>query len=435
MQSVLHISYDLSPSEVTHDNSTNLKYRTTPFAISEIYQVPIYNYEILTNEESRKVYQLKFSLAEIPFNYSPGSTVGILPSNDESLVEKLLKRLGIEIYCNKTYNLSISSDTTKKNACIPKHIPQSSTLRSVFLYHVDIKSAPKKVFLKRLLPFVSNKEEYEELEFLCSPKGSEKYNKLISSYQNRSLLPLLNQFPSCMPPVEILLEHLPPLFPRLYSIASSPLNDNTLSITFNVDTFGSNEKGVCAAWLEQSINKFEKSKHSLVPLYFRVQSDFKLPENNFIPIILVATGTGIAPFRGFLEHRHLKISLMKESFSEAWLFYGCRDSKENYLYKADLQTYLNSGALTKLIESFSRETTNKSYVQQNIEIYGEELSFLILEKSAVIYVCGDFVKVLPEVKNSFINILIKFKNFTKENAELYLQDLEKTGRYILDKWQ
>ncbi|KAL3279682.1 hypothetical protein HHI36_017188 [Cryptolaemus montrouzieri] len=96
--------------------------------------------------------------------------------------------------------------------------------------------------------------------------------------------------------------------------------------------------------------------------------------------------------------------------------------------------YLKSGALTKLFESFSRETEHKSYVQHYIEKCGKELSSFIMDRGPIIYVCGDFIKVLPEIKNSIVNVLVKFCGFSNEESELYIKNMEATQRYIVDSW-
>ncbi|KAL3279683.1 hypothetical protein HHI36_017189 [Cryptolaemus montrouzieri] len=260
MQNYLSISYDiLSSNEVrTCDDSTNFKYRLTPFFSSEVLSLPIHSYEILIDEGNRKVFKLNFSSHNTFFNFEPGLTLGVLPNNDENEVDQLLMRLGVESVADNYFKLGILSNTKRKNACIPKHIPECCSLRKVFLQHVDIRSVPKKLFLKSLIPYVEDAGERNELELLCSPKGSEQYNELISSYSKRSLLGLLNRFTTCNPPVEKLLEYLPPLLPRPYSISSSPLIKEYFTITFNVDTFSNNEKSLCSSWLEKAFMSLRK---------------------------------------------------------------------------------------------------------------------------------------------------------------------------------
>lgn len=287
------------------------------------------------------------------------------------------------------------------------------------------------MFLKSLLTYTKDEQEKENLTLLSSPKGSREYQTLISSYTKRSILGLLEAFPSCEPPVEILLEHLPPLLPRAYSISSSPLNEKYLSITFNVDTFTGNNKGVCSRYLETCITSFKENKTCKIPIYLRTPSNFVLPKEN-VPIIMIATGTGISPFRSFLEHRHLKIS-EGTSYAKSWLIYGCRDSGSNYLFKEDLKRFLGTGALSRISECFSRESKPKQYVQDAIKKNSEEFSSWI-QNGAVIYVCGDFMKVLPAVKKAIVGVLMDFQELTEEDAQLFVKKMESDGKYVVDSW-
>ncbi|XP_045473677.1 methionine synthase reductase-like [Harmonia axyridis] len=431
MGKYLKLSYDISSHEIPTTKVPEFQYRVTPFPASDLINISICNCELITNEKNRKVYYLKFSRENINFHYEPGYTIGILPSNSIELVNRILIRLGLEDVADQCYKLSLDESATKK--LIPKHLPVYGTLRNLLLHNVDLTSAPKKLFLKSLLEYTTDEKECDTLLFLCSPKGSIEYQTLISSYTKRSVLGLLEMFPSCQPPIEVLLKHLPPLLPRAYSISSSPLNEEYLSITFNVDTFPDNQRGLCTSWLERCIHEYEKTKHVEVPIYLRNPSSFVLPEDNSVPIILIGTGTGISPFRGFLEHRHLNIA-GGASYGKSWLFYGCRDSNRNYLFKSDLKEYLASGALSRLCESFSRESETNKYVQHEIEKYTEELGTWIVKDNAIVYVCGDFLRILPAVKEAVLKVLVESQDFPENDAQLYLKEMEEKGRYIVDNW-
>ena len=215
-----------------------------------------------------------------------------------------------------------------------------------------------------------------------------------------SLLDLLNAFPSCKPPFERLLELLPRLKARPYSVSSSPLeNPNGLHFVFNIVEFPALEgvrgqrQGVCTGWLASttkslgevligSNKEFDVDLSQLlvkdrpkVPVFQRKNLHFKLPSAPNTPIIMIGPGTGVAPFIGFLQHRELilKASNDQEPLGESWLFFGCRHKEKDYLYHKELECYLSTGVLSHLFLSFSRDTVDDlsskptpKYVQDNL---------------------------------------------------------------------
>lgn len=220
---------------------------------------------------------------------------------------------------------------------------------------------------------------------------------------NVSILTFLQKFPSCHPPVTLLLQHLPKLMPRPYSIcSSSKINKDTIKICFSVIKLNNMLKGVTTGWLEkftenilhvdidylstmkENVNiegickNFDKScsventnvtASEEIPIYLR-QTTFRLPLDHTVPIVMIATGTGIAPFIGYLEERHMMIkNNPHHQLGLSQLYYGCRFEKD-CLYKEQLQTYLQSGALTNLTVCYSRDPLNgMKYVQVSYLYY------------------------------------------------------------------
>lgn len=234
-----------------------------------------------------------------------------------------------------------------------------------------------------------------------------------------SLLTLLEAFPSLNPPIAVLLEHLPPLQPRPYSICSSPLS-NLLEITFFVSHYPNGTKGVCTGYLENLIlTKTPKP----VSFYFRKPGIFRIPDLA-LPVILIATGTGIAPFRGFFQHWTIK-----EEFGDVWLFYGCRYKDQDFLYREELNKFMCGGVINRMNVTYSREGEEKRYIQSDIERKGEEFVDWI-NRGARIFICGDFKTVVRDVRNTIKDNLMKFSGMSENEAESFV----KGDRVVVDTW-
>lgn len=283
----------------------------------------------------------------------------------------------------------------------------------------------------------TNIEESDKLQHLSTPAGSKDYNDFINK-EGRSLLDILNTFPSCLPPVQRLLEYLPPLQPRPYSISSSPLTSKEkLHFAISVIEFNQIYNGVCSGWLDDQVKKYKDLLDQNIPFqisfYFRKTNNFKLPDDPATPIIMIGPGTGVAPFIGFLQERHhLKEQNCK--IGDSWLFFGCRYSNKDFLYKEEIDTYLKSGILTRLFTSFSREGSDIKYVQHNILKYGKEFANFILKGDAVVYVCGDENNMAKDVKSAIIKCFIDFHGMNEVEATRFVSELENNHRYIQDIW-
>ncbi|XP_018572088.1 methionine synthase reductase-like [Anoplophora glabripennis] len=409
------------------------EFRNKPFSNSDVFLVTIENFKLLTQgQDVKRVYNLKLSTMTISYNFLPGDTIGILPRNDDREVDEILIRLNIESDKEKLYELGILENTTKKSATLPKHIPRQGVLKDIFTYYIDIRKPPKKLFLKALIPFTRDPEEISLLEKLCSPKGSNEYADLITG-KAHTLLGLLNTFPSCNPPIGIILEHSLPLQPRYYSISSSPLENNALQITFFIVDNDDGTKGVCSGWLEEIIRYSDKQIEK-IPIYFRKPNNFRIPTDTTTPLIMISTGTGIAPFIGFLNHRQKMKINDNGVMGNTYLFYGCRYPDRDFLYHNELEEYLKTHVLTKLYTAFSRSTEKKWYVQDEMNKNGEELVNNILRNGAIVYVCGDAKTTVKGVKDALINNLVVHGHLEESAAKDYLNELVKENRFITDCW-
>jgi len=355
---------------------------------------------------------------------------------------------------------------------IPKHIPRNAvSVLHLFRRVLDLNATPKKLWLRGFAEYTSDPKERQRLLYLSSKQGSSEYLDLVSF--SVSLLELLEMFPSCNPPLSLLLELLPALQPRYYSASCSPLTSpNQFEFTFTVATDrtrnGTIRKGICTAWLESVAEHFmfaEEGNFSsssnypystcsssasnwcwcseensiFVPVFRRNTINFRMTEDLSRPLILIGAGTGVSPFKGFLEHhRHfLKLHSDPNSVDSAccWLFMGCRHEKRDFLFQEEFEKFLAEGTLTKLITAFSRDTERKIYVQNRIEEHAEMLGKLLWETNAIVYVCGEARQILEGVRTALANVLCRCGYCTSsEEAERTLQSWTRESRLCTDIW-
>ncbi|CAH0719854.1 unnamed protein product, partial [Brenthis ino] len=416
-----------------------------PFAASEVFYAPINEWRRLTavDDSCKTVYEVTFDINGSNFSYKPGDTIGIIPRNSKREVQLLIDHLDLKRNLDVTYALKLN--TGQKGAKIPLHIPIKSNLRYVLNNCVDLRGIVKKLFLLALSKYTQDKNEKMILEYLCSKEGSTAYTSHILNKQI-CILDLFILFKSCKPPVEVLLEHLPRLLPRAYSIVNRKSDDNRLKICFSVIDIGNSRKGLTTGWLESIIlgknleemmnNLSMDEESSLIPIYIRKNvNEFYLPINSECPLILIGPGTGVSPYIGFLEEReYLQKAQPNMGFGEVWLFFGCRNPKLDFIYENELRHFETQGVITNLQTAFSRlENTDICYVQDAMIKKGKELTNLIMQ-GAYIFVCGDVKVMATQVKEVIVQFIEKYGEKTKEEAENYLINMQKEKRYLIDIW-
>jgi len=291
----------------------------------------------------------------------------------------------------------INFDTRIPTAILPFHIKTPCSVREAFLHYCDIQALPSKRFLRMMADYCSSAQDKEKLIHLCSTKGRDDYVKQIEGAR-LTLLELLEQFPSCQPPLAHLFDSLPPLKPRYYSIASSSLVHNQRAhfaftvVNVPIPSTTRRWKGGCSNWLaELCAAKVQFPKLPIsVPIFAHPTNNFVLPADPATPIIMVGPGTGVAPFIGFLEERrHIKQQHPSQKCGASWLFFGCRHPDYDYLYRSQLEDFEQNGTLTKLISAFSRlEESKVVYVQHRLLEYSADILDLMLNNKAHFYICG-----------------------------------------------
>ncbi|XP_073955307.1 methionine synthase reductase [Choristoneura fumiferana] len=416
-----------------------------PFARSNVFHAEISSWRRLTavGGDCKTVYELTFDVKGSNFEFKAGDTIGILPRNNPDEVNAVLEHLGLAAQADLCYDLNVNSNLKGK---IPAHVPVKSTIRHVLSHCVDLRSILKKLFILALSRHTKCDTERRALEYLCSKEGAASYTTHILN-KNICLLDIFTIFKTCKPPIEILLANLPRLLPRPYSIVNSGLKDSSiLKICFSVMTLENNRQGLTTSWLETllELDNFENRMKNLslnnlnkqrVPMYVRRNmADFSLPPNIKSHLLMIATGTGVAPFMGFLEERQMMKESTQSEMGEAWLFFGCRNPDFDYLYEGELAQYEDSMVLNKCITAFSRvKNAEARRVQNALCDNGEDVARLIKDGASV-FVCGEAKSMVTQVKESIIGYLVKHGGQTLEEAEKYIVQMEKDKRYVTDLW-
>lgn len=268
--------------------------------------------------------------------------------------------------------------------------PCPTTYRTALTYYLDITNTPRTHVLKEIADYASDEEEKSLLKKMCS--SSDESKALYSDYiikNCRSIVHVLEDLKSVRPPIDHLLELLPRLQARYYSISSSPkLYPDSIHITAVVVEYkaptGRTNKGVATTWLREKIPS-EGANH-LVPIFLR-RSTFRLPTKPQTPVIMIGPGTGLAPFRGFIQERDYLIKQNKP-VGDTILYFGCRKKAEDYLYREELENYVESKAITKLYLAFSRDQPEKVYVTHLLRQNMKETWDVINEQNGHVYICG-----------------------------------------------
>jgi sulfite reductase (NADPH) flavoprotein alpha-component len=241
----------------------------------------------------------------------------------------------------------------------------------------------------------------------------------------REFVDLATDFPGVVTEPQQLFNVLQRLTPRMYSIASSQaMHQDNVQTTVRViryDSHGRNRQGVASGHLGDRAGVGET-----MPIFLHSNANFRLPEDTSAPVIMIGPGTGIAPFRAFLEERQAT-----GAPGDNWLFFGEQREKMDFLYKDQLQGMVKDGVLKRLDTAFSRDQHNKVYVQDKMQEQAAEL-FQWLERGAYFYVCGDATRMAKDVETALLDVIARGSHGTLEHAAEYLATMKKQKRYQRD---
>ncbi|KAJ3121243.1 hypothetical protein HK098_003835 [Nowakowskiella sp. JEL0407] len=388
---------------------------------------------LTTTKVEKQVLELELDLSDL-FNvksedaitYIPGDAIGIFAPNPDALVLPILKRLSLDPE-------EVMMITPKKAG--GSEWPAECSYYELFKHFVDLRGMVKKSLLRVLMEYADGSER-EVLGFLCSTQGSLAYRELLT--YSPTLLDLLSAFPSSTPPFSAILSQLSHTQPRYYSLTTSPLQDTFKSaVAFNVVDFVHSKtkrkiRGVCSGYLDDLVKTGFSGKNVEVDGFLKVRGGkFEYPagENG---IIMIAAGTGVSPFAGFVRHREL---LKSDEQRDICMITGRRFISGDALYRDVFQ----SESVKNLYEAVSRETESselkKKYVQDVIldEEIGKKL-WKMVNDGSYLFVCGG-LEMSADVQKTLYQLSILYGDAKDENdAKSYWMGLTKNGKYVREIW-
>ncbi len=351
-----------------------------------------------SNKETR---HLELSLEGSGLTYEPGDSLGIYPENDPALVEMLLQELKWDP--DEIVKVNKQGDVR--------------SLKEALTSQFEIT-----VLTKPLLQQAAELTANTKLKALLSAGNEDKVKEYVNG---RDLLDLVRDYGPWSVSAQEFVGILRKMPARLYSIASSlAANPDEVHLTIGAvryNTHGRDRDGVCSILCSERLQAGDT-----LPIYIQHNQNFKLPQNPDTPIIMVGPGTGIAPFRSFMQERE-EMGVEGKS----WMFFGDQHFVTDFLYQTEWQKWLKDGVLTKMDVAFSRDTDEKVYVQTRMQEHSKEL-FEWLEEGAVIYICGDEKHMAHDVHNTLIEIIEQEGSMSREKAESYIATMQQEKRYQRD---
>ena len=361
------------------------------------YSAKLLSNRMLSGVNSNKeIMHYEIDLGDSGLKYEVGDSLSIFPTNKEDLVKKIIDRLGVEFdFVPVGYENDIKTLLTEKFEILTP--------------------------TKRLIEYIAKNTNDKKLKSIIDHNN----NKELENYKwGMDVLDFMNINPNFKIDITDFLGLLKSLQHRTYSISSSlnkvknEVHLTVSSVRWKRDT--RNYNGVCSTFLADDCTPGDNIK-----VFFTPNKSFRLPDENK-DIIMIGPGTGIAPFRAFLQEREYRNSSGKN-----WLFFGDQTKNDDFIYKNELQDFISSGVLNKLDLAFSRDQKNKIYVQ-NVMYENKNEFYNWLESGAYLYICGDANRMAKDVEDMIIKIIMECSNISFDAAFKYLNNLKREKRYLRD---
>lgn len=427
------------------------------------YNAPIVSSkDLFTQKADRHCLHVEIDIANTNLTYQTGDHIAIWPTNNETEIERLARVLGLSHKLDTVIRVQAIDPAASKQFPFP--VP--TTYRAAFRHYLDICAPVSRQTLMSLVEFAPTDQAKDVLRELATDK--DVYRVRVGDV-TRNLGEVLEDMIKIggdgssfdAVPFDVIVESVSRLQPRYYSISSSAKESpKTISATVVTLSYEPEPErtvyGVNTNYLwrihealldepthEEGIPVYDlagprgvlldtSEKVARVPVHVR-RSQFKLPRNPTVPVIMIGPGTGVAPFRAFVRERALQKQEGKP-VGPTILFYGCRHSDQDFLYKDEWPALFETlGQPSRIITAFSRETDHKVYVQHRLMEQAQEV-WELLEKGAYVYVCGDAKVMARDVNHTFIQFAQEIGGLDETKAHDYIKNLRNTGRYQEDVW-
>ncbi len=344
---------------------------------------------------AKETWHVEFDLSESGLDYTVGDAFGVFPTNDPELADAVVAALGV----------------------VPDHPVGSRPLRDVLLDAVSLSPAPDGLF--QLYSYITGGDRRKKAKALAAGEDP------AGDAATLDVLAAMEKFAGVRPDPEAFVEALEPLQPRLYSISSSPkAHPGRVSLTVDAVRYEIGKRtrqGVASTFLGARIRPGDRLK-----VYVQKAHAFGLPANPNTPIIMIGPGTGVAPFRAFLQDR-----MATQAPGRNWLFFGHQRRDCDFFYEDELAGMKAAGVLTRLSLAWSRDAVEKFYVQDRMAQVGRDLWSWIAD-GAHIYVCGDAQRMARDVERALVDIVAAHGARAPNEAVAFVAELKKNGRYQTD---
>lgn len=375
-------------------SATQTYSRSNPFE-AEILE----NIKLNGRGSNKEVRHIELSLEGFNEAFEPGDCIGIFPKNDPAVVSELINTLVWKP--DESVVINDKGDTLPLEEALTSHFEITKLTKSIVTKAADI-------FGNGVLSEKVKKDRW-----------------IYGYVEGRDLIDLINDFPPEDLQTDALHQILRKLPAREYSIASShQATPDEVHLTIGAVRYHAHDRdrnGVCSVQFAERLQPGDT-----VPLYLKKNPNFKFPKTNETPVIMIGPGTGVAPFRSYIQEKE-ELDLN----NKAWLFFGEQHFTTDFLYQTEWQGWLKDGVLDKLSVAFSRDSEEKVYVQHRIEENSKEF-YQWIQEGAAIYICGDEKCMAKDVHQAILNVIQTEGHYNEEEAEAFLTQLKKDRRYQRD---
>mmetsp|Transcript_3531 Transcript_3531/g.8271 ORF Transcript_3531/g.8271 Transcript_3531/m.8271 type:complete len:1929 (-) Transcript_3531:295-6081(-) len=370
----------------------------------------------------RDIRHYSFNIKDTGVSYETGDVLAIWPRNNMAEVNQFCKMYGL----NPKDELRVMSMPDARNP-----IPDELSVGQLFGSVLDIFGKPNRRFFDTLALFATDEKEKQQLEFMTSeePEGKAVYREMMNDMVNHA--DVLEKFPSARPPLEQLMQMIPVIKPRSYSIASSPLMHPDkielciVAVDWEVRSRKELRKGQTTSYLI-GCKPGDAVACAVKP------SSIVLPKDPTTPILMAGMGTGLAPWRALTQHR---IAQKKAGMKvgPCVIYYGARKAATEWLYREELEGYEKEGVLT-MRTAFSRDQARKIYVQNRIAEDYQNVYRMMMEEKGAFFVCGSSRNVPEDIYTAMKEVMMKGGKMDEPHAEAALSSLKMDGRYTVEAW-